>query len=138
MIIVLLIGLLSVVNAREVTVEMHGILYCGGTNKQIPVYMELREHDWIKDDMLGWTTVMTPDKFTISGKEQELFDIHPFLIIRHSCNGHLERLIVDFGHIRSNVLVNFGELDLENPTLVTEMQAKFNEEVKNQRTENNM
>ncbi|KAK5979706.1 hypothetical protein GCK32_009568 [Trichostrongylus colubriformis] len=128
MFIFFLLGLLLAANAKKITVEVVGKFLCH--NNQVPVYIELREHDWITDDLLAWTSVMTPEIFRLTGTENEMRSINPFLVIKHTCRGYPEKLIVDFGHIKRNILVNFDELDLEEPALVKLMQEKVIEEIR--------
>ncbi|PIO54105.1 hypothetical protein TELCIR_24540, partial [Teladorsagia circumcincta] len=87
MIFVILLGFLLAVKAEEITVEVQGRFNCTTKQQDVPVHIELREHDLIGDDLLVWTSVKPQKLFQLKGTEDELFYINPYLVIMHMCKG---------------------------------------------------
>ncbi|XGW32323.1 hypothetical protein V3C99_017120 [Haemonchus contortus] len=126
---ILLLGFLTVLNAKEFTVEVQGLFVCHTQHKYDPLHVELMEHDVVGDDLLAWSNVRPPYYWDLQGKEDEMFNIRPFLVIKHTCNGIKERVVVEFGRIRRNVFIDFGIHDLENPDFPKDMREMIKEQI---------
>ncbi|KAK6032799.1 Transthyretin-like family protein, partial [Ostertagia ostertagi] len=126
MIFVVLLAFLLAANAKQFTVEVQGRFNCSTLHQNVPVYMELRERDLVRDDLLGWTNVMPQNFFHLKGTEYELLNIDPYLVIMHGCKGHPEKTVVNIGHIYKDTVIEFGDQDLADPTLQKKMEDKIN------------
>ncbi|VDO28158.1 unnamed protein product [Haemonchus placei] len=146
MIIIFLLGFLTVINAKVVTVKAQGIFACNNENSKEPLHIELMEHDEIgEDDLLAWANVVGhPYYWDIQGKEDEIISIRPYLVIKHMCKGVRlfyvkfqrillqikERAVIEIERIGRDVSIDFGYQDLEDPHFSENMKQMIKEQVK--------
>ncbi|XGW33029.1 hypothetical protein V3C99_017496 [Haemonchus contortus] len=134
MITIFLLGFLTVINAKEVTLKVQGAFTCYNPNKKDPLHIELMEHDEIgEDDLLAWSNVVGhPYYWELRGKEDEIISIRPYLVIKHTCNGIKERVVIEIERIARDVSIDFGYQDLEDPDFRENMRQMMKHQLKYQ------
>uniref|UniRef100_A0A7I4Z2R1 Transthyretin-like family protein n=1 Tax=Haemonchus contortus TaxID=6289 RepID=A0A7I4Z2R1_HAECO len=70
--------------AVRVEVTLNGTFTC--SYNEDPVTVDLWEWDLFDDDKLDSQTVFVGANFSLSGVEDEWFDIQPYMTIIHRCN----------------------------------------------------
>ncbi|PIO67041.1 Transthyretin-like family protein [Teladorsagia circumcincta] len=98
-----------------VSVEVTGQFEC----KRKPgtaVFVELRERDVFKDDILSWTTVDAQHPFKLRGEEYEIFDVEPYLLVKHDCSDVNQELTINLGKVRGDTKFELGKISLADQT----------------------
>ncbi|KAK6062280.1 Transthyretin-like family protein [Cooperia oncophora] len=125
MIAAILLGfLLSATSAKNIRVDVRGNFHCEN-NPDTLVFVELREFDAIKDDVLGWTTATTERPFSLTGTEDEMFGINPYIVIKHSCRGANDEVVVYLGHVKADTLFLLEDVNLEDAKLEKTLQKNY-------------
>ncbi|EYB88555.1 hypothetical protein Y032_0245g3563 [Ancylostoma ceylanicum] len=106
------------------TVTVRGMFLCQ-MNLRLPVFVELMESDAFGDDRLQWKNTVVWQFFEIKGSEDERYSITPYLRVSHKCRGFEETLIIHFGHRKGDVIINLGDVDLEDPETNAVLRHKY-------------
>ncbi|KAK6032798.1 Transthyretin-like family protein [Ostertagia ostertagi] len=121
MIALILLGLLLGVHAKIVSVDVEGKFVCK-PKSDAAVYVELKERDLFGDDVLAWANANTRTRFVLHGEENEIFDVEPYLVVKHDCAGDNEVLTINLGKLSGSQRFELGDINLAGPNWKEEMR----------------
>uniref|UniRef100_A0A7I4Z7Q1 Transthyretin domain containing protein n=1 Tax=Haemonchus contortus TaxID=6289 RepID=A0A7I4Z7Q1_HAECO len=121
--IIFLVILIGGVSARKTQLEIEGRFLCDD-DINWAVYAELRERNVIEDESLDWVNVKANNRFRLRGFVDDSTN-EPYLVIRHTCRGEKDEVIVNFGKKYDDIWIEMGDVDLNDPLLQKSLRTKY-------------
>ncbi|KAL3982971.1 Transthyretin-like family protein [Acanthocheilonema viteae] len=118
--------LVTFANCKMQTVMVQGQVACSDKSVN-SVHIELREVDIWKDDTLSATHSDRHGRFEVSGQEDEIGSIKPYLRITHSCNDGIidpKCRIVDDYKIPENYIDDIYDMGIVSLNIAQEGREK--------------
>uniref|UniRef100_A0A0K0DXG7 Transthyretin-like family-containing protein n=1 Tax=Strongyloides stercoralis TaxID=6248 RepID=A0A0K0DXG7_STRER len=113
-----------IINGRVQKIEVKGRILCQGKPLQF-LDIKLKEEDFFFDDILDKNFTSENGNFELSGEDDEIFNIQPYIQFTYVCCEYFENCQHDTKVLtlpnnltsfsKHKILYNFGDIDFHKP-----------------------